>query len=291
MIPQRRSTPFQKIQQEILKEKLLPDDLFSLLPQRWKRVGRVGILEFKSELYPWKHDLGKIYLSFLPELTTIALKIGITNSPERIPNFEILAGEQNTITLHKELGCKFWLDALKLTFSNGNHAERQRMIDIAQKNEQIIDMFSCVGNLSLPLAVHTKTAKVIGIEINPHAHTFLERNIQENKIEQRYKAILGDNRTVTPKNWADRVIMGYFSIDETQFKAALNSLNQSRGGLIHAHGLSSSRKSKDWLKKIKNIINNSFPHFKVDSCKKIVIKTVAAGIEHFVNDIQIKIAH
>lgn len=291
MTPQRRSTPFQKIQQEILKKKLLPDDLFSLLPQRWKRVGSVGILELKSELYPWKHDLGKIYLSFLPELTTVALKIGITDSTERVPNFEILAGEQDTITLHKELGCKFWLDALKITFSNGNHAERQRMINLTQKNEQIIDMFSCVGNLSLPIAVHTKTAKVIGIEINPYAHTFLEKNIQENKIEQRYKAILGDNRTVTPKNWADRVIMGYFSIDETQFKTAIESLNQSKGGLIHAHGLSSTRESKDWLKEIKRIINNSFPHFKVDSCKKIVIKTVAAGIEHFVNDIQIIIYH
>ena len=154
-MPERRSTPFQKIQQVILTKKLLPDNLFSLLPQRWKRVGSVGILELKAELYPWKHDLGKIYLSFLPELTTIALKIGITNNTERVPNFEILAGEQNTITLHKELGCKFWLDALKLTFSNGNHAERQRMIDLTQKNEQIIDMFSCVGNLSLPLAVPT----------------------------------------------------------------------------------------------------------------------------------------
>jgi tRNA wybutosine-synthesizing protein 2 len=283
----QRRTPFQKIYKSILEKRVLPDNFSSLLPQRWKRVGSVGILELKSDLLPWKHQIGEIYLLFLPELTTIALKTGTASNTERLPDFEILAGEENTITLHKELGCKFWIDALKLTFSNGNHAERQRMINLSKKNEHVIDMFSCVGNLSLPLAVHNQTAKIIGIEINPYAHEFLMKNIRENKLTNRYQAILGDNRKHTPKNWANRVIMGYFTIDESQFTAALASLNQTRGGIIHAHGLSSSRKPEDWREKIELTIKDSFPHFKIDASKKIIIKTVAAGIEHFVNDIKI----
>ncbi len=288
MNKKQRKTPFQKIFQLILEKRVLPDNFSSLLPQRWKRVGSVGIIELKSELLPWKHEIGEIYLSFLPELTTLALKVGTVSNAERLPDFEILAGDKNTITLHKELGCKFWIDALKLTFSNGNHAERQRMINLSQKNEHVIDMFSCVGNLSLPVAVHNKTAKIIGIEINPYAHEFLMKNIQENKIKNRYQAILGDNRKHTPKNWANRVIMGFFTIDEQQFTAAFASLRQSKGGIIHAHGLSSSRKPEDWLEKIESIVKKTFPHFLIDSSEKIVIKTVAAGIEHFVNDIKIK---
>ncbi|MFX0085862.1 MAG: class I SAM-dependent methyltransferase family protein [Candidatus Hodarchaeota archaeon] len=288
MNQKKRKTPFQKIYQLILEKRVLPDNFSSLLPQRWKRVGSIGIIELRSELLPWKHEIGEIYLSFLPELTTLALKVGTASNTERLPNFEILAGEKNPITLHKELGCKFWIDAIKLTFSNGNHAERQRMITLSQRNEHIIDMFSCVGNLSLPVAVHNKTAKIIGIEINPYAYEFLIKNVQENKVNNRYQTILGDNRKHTPKNWANRVIMGYFTIDEQQFTAALASLRQSKGGMIHAHGLSSSRKPEDWLEKIETIIKKSFPGFIIDSSEKIVIKTVAAGIEHFVNDIKIK---
>ena len=111
-----------EIKESIQDQNILPDELFSLLPQRWKRVGGVGILDLRPELIPWRYQIGKIYLSYLPELKTIAFKAGKTNKTERLPNFEILAGDQNTVTLHKELGCKFWLDALKLTFSNSYDA-------------------------------------------------------------------------------------------------------------------------------------------------------------------------
>jgi tRNA wybutosine-synthesizing protein 2 len=283
----KRETPFQKIKESIIDQNFLSKELLVMLPRRWKRVGGVGILELKPELRPWRHQIGKIYLSFLPELSTIAFKAGIVNRTERIPDFEVLAGEQNTITLHKELNCKFWIDALKLTFSNGNHAERKRMTLLSKKNEQVLDMFACVGNLSIPLAVHNETAKIVGIEINPYAYEFLEKNIQENKLKKRYKAILGDNREKTPKNWANRVLMGYFTIDTKQFSAALDSLNQSQGGILHAHGLSSSKQPVNWVKQVESLIETSFPHFKIESSQKILIKTVAAGIEHYTNDITI----
>lgn len=282
-----RRTPFQQIQQAIRDQEILPAEIFSLLPKRWKRVGEVGILNLKPELLPWKREIGEKYLEFLPELKTIAHKVGITTTTTRQPDNEVLAGDTNTVTLHKELGCKFWIDALKLTFSNGNHAERQRMIKISQKPEQIIDMFACVGNLSLPIAVHNPSAKIIGIEINPEAFEFLKRNVQANQVEDQYQVILGDNRKVTPKDWADRVIMGYFTSDSAQFAAALGSLYQEQGGIIHVHGLSSSRNPTDWQPQIQAVIEESFPHLIIKTVYKKIIKTVAPGINHYVDDIKI----
>jgi tRNA wybutosine-synthesizing protein 2 len=282
-----RRTPFQQIQQAIRDQEILPAEIFSLLPKRWKRVGEVGILSLNPELLPWKKEIGETYLKFLPELKTIAHKVGITTTTTRQPDNEVLAGDTNTVTLHKELGCKFWIDALKLTFSNGNHAERQRMMKICQKPEQIVDMFACVGNLSLPIVVHNSTVKIIGIEINPEAFEFLKKNIQTNQVKDQYQAVLGDNRKVTPKNWADRVIMGYFTSDSTQFTAALASLHQEQGGIIHAHGLSSSRNPTDWQPQIQAIIEESFPHLAIKTNHKKIIKTVAPGINHYVNDLEI----
>ncbi|MFX0204612.1 MAG: class I SAM-dependent methyltransferase family protein [Candidatus Hodarchaeota archaeon] len=281
-------TPFQQIKQAIRDEEILPKESISLLPKRWKRIGEVGILNLNPELLPWKRKIGEKYLKFLPELKTIAHKVGITTTTTRQPDNEVLAGDTNTVTLHKELGCKFWIDALNLTFSNGNHAERQRLIKSCQKPEQIIDMFACVGNLSLPIAVHNSAVKIIGIEINPEAFKFLEKNIQENQVKKKYQAVFGDNRKVTPRDWADRVIMGYFTSDKAQFRAALASLYQEQGGIIHAHGLSSSRKPTDWRPQMQAIIAESFPHFIIKSSRKRIIKTVAAGINHYVNDFEIR---
>lgn len=283
-----KRTPFQQIQQVIRDQEIIPLKLISLLPKRWKRVGEVGILNLSPELLPWKREIGEKYLEFLPELKTITHKVGITTTTTRHPDIEVLAGDTNTVTLHKELGCKFWIDALNLTFSNGNHAERQWMIKNCQKPEHIIDMFACVGNLSLPIAVHNPAVKIIGIEINPMAFKFLEKNVQENQVEKQYQAVLGDNREITPKDWADRVIMGYFTSDKAQFRSALASLHQGRGGIIHAHGLSSSRKPTNWQPQLQAVITESFPHFIIKSSHKRKIKTVAAGINHYVNDLEIQ---
>jgi tRNA wybutosine-synthesizing protein 2 len=283
-----RRTPFHQIQEAIRDQEILPSKVISLLPKRWKRVGEVGILNLNPELLPWKRKIGEKYLEFLPELKTIAHKVGITTNTTRQPDNEVLAGDPNTVTLHKELGCKFWIDALKLTFSNGNHAERQRMVKSCKKSEQIVDMFACVGNLSLSIAVHNPTVKIIGIEINPEAFKFLEKNIQENEVKERYQAILGDNRKITPKDWADRVIMGYFTSDKAQFGAALASLHQEQGGIIHAHGLSSSRKPTDWQPQVHAVITEAFPHLTIKTSRKKIIKSVAPGINHFVNDLEIQ---
>ncbi len=283
----QKKTPFQKIQQNILEKAILPVELVPLLPRGWKRVGEIGILDLDSKLLPWKQEIGTIYLNHISELRTIVLKAGATTNSIRKPNYEILAGERNPTTLHKELGCKFWINALNLVFSSGNHAERLHLTQITQENEKIIDMFACVGNLSIPIAVHNPATKIIAIEINPEAFQYLQQNIRENNIADRYKAILGDNRAKTPINWADRVLMGYFGIDDKQLMAAIKSLNQSKGGIIHAHGLSSSRRQNDWKQKVESILDESFKHLNIISNKRRIIKTVAAGINHFVNDIEL----
>jgi len=100
-----KRTPFQQIQQAIRDQEILPAEILSLLPKRWKRVGEVGILNLNPELLPWKRKIGEKYLEFLPELKTIANKVGITTATTRQPDNEVLAGDTNTVTLHKELGC------------------------------------------------------------------------------------------------------------------------------------------------------------------------------------------
>ncbi|MHA1995243.1 MAG: class I SAM-dependent methyltransferase [Candidatus Hodarchaeales archaeon] len=282
-----RTTPFENIIQSVKREGYLPTELIVRLPKHWRRVGTVGIIELHSSLWPWKEHIGQSYLSVLSELTTIVQKVGTTSTTIRTPGLELLAGNPNTVTLHKELGCKFWVDALRLTFSTGNHAERQRLIKITSEGEQIIDMFACVGNLSLPISVHHPTVQIRGIEINPYAHSFLEKNVHVNHLEERYQAILGDNQTHTPKNWADRVLMGYFELSPFQLEVALHALKQDQGGILHTHGLTTTKKSVNWREIIDKLIIDKFPYFKTKSIEQRIVKSIAPGVNHFVDDIHI----
>jgi tRNA wybutosine-synthesizing protein 2 len=283
----KRKTPFDEIVETVEKEDYLPTELIVRLPKHWRRVGTVGILELHEKLYPWREQIGHSYLSVLNDLTSIVQKIGITTETIRTPGLELIAGDPNTVTLHKELGCKFWIDALKLTFSTGNHAERQRLIKIVKEEEQVVDMFACVGNLSLPISVHHPTILSKGIEINPYAFSFLERNVHENHVEERYEAVLGDNQTHTPKNWADRVLMGYFEIKPKQLEVALGALKQDQGGILHTHGLTTQKQPSSWQKDINHVIKTNYSNFQIGSIDRRVIKSIAPGVNHFVDDIEI----
>jgi tRNA G37 N-methylase Trm5 len=99
--------------------------------------------------------------------------------------------------------------------------------------------------------------------------------------------VLGDNQTHSPENWADRVLMGFFQLTPFQLKKALMSLKQDRGGIIHTHGLTPENSPFDWRENIKSLLTTDFPHFEIGKTAKRMIKTVAPGIHHFVDDIEI----
>jgi len=283
----KKRSPFRKIKLHLEESGLIPSGLISELPNHWKRIGKIGILELPQNLQPWKKLIGSIYLDHLPELITIAQKIGVTNSEIRTPSFEYIAGHTSPITLHKELGGKFWIDAFRLTFSSGNHNERLRLTQICSQNENILDMFACVGNLSIPILIHNPTVKVKAIEINPYAFMFLKKNIRINKITRNYQAYFGDNREIIFTNFADRILMGYFGIDQKQVNVALKALKIKKGGTIHAHGLSGKKNNLAQQQLFEKAIHNYYPYFKIKSTQRIIIKTVAAGVYHFVDDYNI----
>ena len=225
----------------------LPEHLHEKLPRTWRRIGPVAIVQLDSSLTSYCSSIGNAILKILSKngIQTIAVRILPTDGIERLPALEIVAGEKNTSVVHKELGCYFHLDPLKITFSSGNHGERVRMIKLTSKDSCLVDMFACVGNLSLAPTVHNVDLHTVGIEINPTAYSYLRKNVETNGVEQRYLCVQGDNRSTTPLNIADRVILGYWGVDEEQMETALKALKSETGGWIHHHFLRKTKKRKD----------------------------------------------
>ncbi|MCZ7398985.1 MAG: class I SAM-dependent methyltransferase family protein [Candidatus Methanoperedens sp.] len=200
-----------------------------LLPSGWQVLGDIVIVTLKVELEHRKAEIGKALLSLYPGCRTVLLDKGITGRM-RQPVREIIAGE-NTETIHKENGCLFKLDAMRIMYSQGNLAEKKRMSRLG-KGEVVVDMFAGIGYFSIPMAVHSKPVKIFAIEINPEAFGYLKENIKLNKVGDIIEPVAGDCSIVTPRGIADRVIVGYLDA-HLYLEQGICALVP--GGIIHYH--------------------------------------------------------
>ena len=218
------------IPERTLAERLdIPESEKKLLPSGWQVLGDIIIVSLRRELESRKKEIGRALLSLYPKCRTVLLDRGI-NGRMRQPVREIIAGE-SAETIHKENGCLFKIDALKLMYSQGNLAERKRMGKLG-KNETVVDMFAGLGYFSIPMAVHSKPKKIFAIEINPEAFGYLKENIKLNGVEGIIEPVSGDCAAVTPQGIADRVIMGYLDAHE-YLEQGIRALLP--GGILHYH--------------------------------------------------------
>ena len=264
----------------------LPDDLLKFVPKRWWYIGDICIVSIPNELLEYKIKIGTAFLEIeAGKARTILGKTGRTKENIRTPSFEYLAGDKNTETIHKELGCSFKIDAAKLTFSPGNHTERKRMLEVVSEGEFIIDMFSCVGNLSLPLAVHKNLKKLVTAEINPIAFNYLKQNIILNNLKKIVIPILGDNRS-TLDNYlgiADRVISGFLESDKIQIQCAINLCK--KGAILHYHEGIPLNDTEKTIQKIRDIARGVDREINVREIRRV--KKYSPKVNHIVIDMKI----
>ena len=292
----RKITVYEKIQEEIKKKEILDPERINLLPKRWKRIGHVLIIDLKDELAPARFDIGATYLKYVPRVQTVLWRRAPTDLTIRKPHYEIIAGKNNTVVLFKENGVKYVLDASKLTFSAGNHHERIRLVNLVKQSshpERVLDMFACVGNLSMPLAVHVPQVEIVAIELNPLAYMYLRKTIKLNHVQERYHPILGDNRKITPEGYFNRILMGYFGISNLQLKKAVESLDPYQGGWIHLHELQPDNKGPElpnrlqWLLVEWNEKRVLSTKYKVADYESKRVKWIAARLQHLVSDVKV----
>ena len=213
----------------------------------------------------------------LPEVKRI-VKLGRINGPKREPEVEILVGD-NTETIHRENHCFFKLDVARIMWSKGNTGERKRMANLVEDGETVVDMFAGIGYFSIPMAVHSNPVKIYSLEINPVSYGYLKENIVLNKVEDVIEPILGDCREFAPKNFADRVLMGYIGNTHEYLDKAVNIVKP--GGIIHYH--ESVPDNLKFERPPQRIIDAAKGR-DVEILNKRIIKKYSPGVYHVVID-------
>ncbi|HYB59475.1 MAG TPA: class I SAM-dependent methyltransferase family protein [Candidatus Acidoferrales bacterium] len=205
-----------------------------LLPRRWQILGDLVLVNIPSAIAHHKREIGDALLEIYPRCKSVLWDKGVQGSL-RTPHVEVIAGS-GTKTEHKENYCKFALDASRVMFCAGNFSERLRMSKVGS-NERVLDMFSGIGQLSIPMAVHAHPQLIVAVELNAIAYGFLRQNVVLNKVRHIVQPLRGDCRDVTPNEQFDRIIMGHFDARD-YLSAALRAL--SPGGVLHYHELTPS---------------------------------------------------
>ncbi|MBN2066121.1 MAG: class I SAM-dependent methyltransferase family protein [Candidatus Thermoplasmatota archaeon] len=275
-------TPFNRIATSLAN--IVPQTKLPLLPQKWEIVGDVAIIRLPKELEKNKVIIAERYAKYL-RCKTILNDVGGITGTYRKPVVEVIFGDKNTETLHRENGIRFKLDPQKLMFSSGNMNERGRMATISNNNEIVVDLFAGIGYFSVPMAVKSKPRRIYACELNPVSYDYLCQNIILNDVTSIVEPLLGDNREIAPKNVADRVIMGHIRNTHKFLQNAINCL-KDHTGIIHYHDVFPN----DTIpKKPFTLIQKAAEQYNSDveliTFKKI--KSYAPGISHVVLDIKI----
>jgi tRNA wybutosine-synthesizing protein 2 len=218
---------------DVLEARGASEAVIEAAPSSWAVIGSVVLVDFGDVSAASTLDrddratVGRALLELHGNAETVLARKGISGT-RRDPSVEVVAGVDDTETVHTEHGTKYAVDLAETMFSPGNKAERARMGEIVTPDERVFDMFAGIGYFALPMA--RAGASVTAAEIDPDAYRLLVENVRLNGVSGNVRPVLGDCRTV--ETTADRVVMGYYDAHEF-LESALAAL--APGGVVHLH--------------------------------------------------------
>ncbi|MEM2281292.1 MAG: class I SAM-dependent methyltransferase family protein, partial [Candidatus Bathyarchaeia archaeon] len=245
--PERRKQP--KTIYEALEDKM-PPHLLACLPRAIDFVGDIAIIEIPPELEAYKMEIGNAILQVHKNVKTVLAKAGAVKGEYRLREFNVIAGQPKTETIHREHGCQFHVDLAKAYFSPRLSHEHMRVASAVKEGETVIDMFTGVGPFAILIAKTHSNVKVYAIDINPHAVELLKKNVRLNRVNGKVHPILGDARQIVKqqlRGTADRVIMNLPEKAMEFVEAACEAL-KPEGGVIHFYSFVKGSEGLEALK-------------------------------------------
>ena len=197
------------------------------------QIGSIIIVRIPDSLISKKKMIGETLLEQVKTTKSVFFQSSPVEGDFRTRNLEILAGEDKTETEYKESGCRFVVDVEKAFFSPRLSTERERISNLINDNETIINMFGGIGMFSI-LAAKKNSCKIYNIDINPTAAKLCEENIRLNKLKGDVISLNGDAADIIKnklENTADRVLMLLPERSDEFLDSAILSLKKN--GILH----------------------------------------------------------
>ncbi|AKB46276.1 tRNA (Guanine37-N1) -methyltransferase [Methanosarcina sp. Kolksee] len=217
------------------EKKPVPEDLLGFSPA-YEVIGDIALLE-DPELDKEKASrIADALLLTHSNIKTVLKPLTPVIGEFRVREFEVVAGEPRTETIHREYGCRYKVDLSRAYFTPRLSTERSRILSRVKEGDTIVDMFAGVGPYSILIAKSKKPSKVLAIDKNPDAVRYLRENIILNSAKN-IEAIEGDARKEAKKfaGTADHVIM---NLPHSAFEFLDSAVLLAKpGGILHYYGI------------------------------------------------------
>ena len=226
-------------------ENILSDKDTKDLVSAFDQIGDIIIVRIPDSLISKKKIIGKTLLEQVKTAKSVFHQSSPVEGDFRTRNLELIEGDEKTETEYKENGCRFIVDVEKAFFSPRLSTERERISNLVNDNDVIINMFGGVGMFSL-LAAKKKSCTVYNIDINPVASKLCEENIKLNKLKGNVISLNGDATEIIKKQLqdkADRVLMLLPERSDEFLDIAISSLRKN--GVIHYYSHIHAEKKQD----------------------------------------------
>ena len=219
---------------ELLEDELTGEEI-NALKTSFDTIGDIVILEIPDNLISKKNIIGKATLDFTKR-KSVYMKKSAVHGTIRIRDLELIAGEDNPITIHKEHGARLKLNVEKVYFSPRLATERKRVSDSVCDGENILDMFCGIGPFPIVIAKNNDVT-ITGVDINENAIKYFKENIKINKVKN-ISAICGDARAISTsfKTKFNRIIMNLPGLAYDFLDVAMNLIEDD--GIINYYEFS-----------------------------------------------------
>lgn len=260
----------------------IPEELKPQLPTSFDIVGEIAVIKIPDDLKGHSSAIGSAILEANKSVRTVLSDEGVLGD-YRLRNIELIAGEDNTRTVHKEYGLSFSVDLSKAYFSPRLATERRRVTQKVKEGEMIIDMFCGVGPFSVMIAKNVPGVKIFGIDSNPNAIKYFMENIRINHIGNVIP-IQGDVRDMLESmEPADRIIMDLPQKSFEFFEYALKALKEV--GTIHYYEILTDVEAAERADELSSMGQESGRKIEIEEQK--VVRGYSPTMNHFAFDIKV----
>lgn len=187
------------------------EEELSRMTRAFEIIGDIAIVEIPEGFESKANDIGYALLSLYPNVRVVARKASPVQGELRTRKLEVIAGEDRTVTEHKENNIRLRVDVEGVYFSPRLSGERLRVAQQVKPGENVLVLFAGVGPYPVVIARMQPTAHVVSNELNELGTKYALENMRLNKIEDRVEVVGGDARKLLHEprfaKWADRVVM------------------------------------------------------------------------------------
>ncbi len=231
----------------------VPERNLAYIYNSYDIVGDIAILRLTEESERYGKMIAEAILTIHKNVKTVLAQTTPVSGDFRLRKLEYIAGENKTVTVHRESGCQFSVDVAKCYFSPRLFFERMRIAKLVKNGEVVVNMFAGVGCFSMVIAKHSKAQKVYSIDVNPAAYQFMQENIRVNGVFGKVVPMLGDAKDIIQtklSKLADRVLMPLPEKALEYAPYAILALKNT-GGWIHYYDFEHAKRNENPVEKVK----------------------------------------